>query len=177
MWPIFHGPVMLSCISKTIWCISVIFSDDETVWPKLWTQRLGQRDLYFMVWWFCLIPSRLFDGEHHSWYNGSVWHIDWPFQVYVGQWPIFYGPSILLHILKTIWWRNVVLGIMDQFDSKINLVIYVGEWPIFNGPLILPYIIVIDKLFLYIKKWRWLGVFMPLRALALVLLCGIASRV
>ena len=32
-----------------------------------------------------------------------MWHIDWPYQVYVGQWPIFYGPAILLHILKTIW--------------------------------------------------------------------------
>ena len=62
--------------------------------------------------------------EHHSWYNGSVWHIHSPYQVYVGQWPLFYGPAILLHILKTIWWRNVVLGIMDHCDSKIDLVKY-----------------------------------------------------
>ena len=40
---------------------------------------------------------------------------------------------------------------------------------IFHGPSILPYIIVIDKLFLYIMKWHRLGVFMPLWALALVL--------
>ena len=60
--------------------------------------------------------------EHHSWYNGSVWHIYWPYQVHVGQRPIFYGPAILLHILKTIWWRNIVLGIMDYCDSKIDLV-------------------------------------------------------
>ena len=38
MWPIFHGPVTLSYISKTIWCMIVIFSDNETVWPKLWRQ-------------------------------------------------------------------------------------------------------------------------------------------
>ena len=61
--------------------------------------------------------------EHHSWYIGSVWHKDWH-QVYVGQWPIFYGPVILLHILKTVWWRNVVLGIMDQGDTKIDLLKY-----------------------------------------------------
>ena len=107
--------------------------------------------------------------EHHNWYNGSVWHIDWPYQLYVSQWPIFYGPAMSLHILKTIWWRNVVLGIMDQCDSKDwPCKIYVGQWPIFHGPLVLPYIIVIDKLFLYIKKWHWPGVFVPLRALALV---------
>ena len=46
--------------------------------------------------------------------------------------------------------------------------IYVGQWPIFHGPLILPYIIVRLILFLYIKKWHRLGVFVPLRALALV---------
>ena len=39
MWPIFHGPVTLSYISKTIWCMSDIFSDSETVWPKLWPQN------------------------------------------------------------------------------------------------------------------------------------------
>ena len=44
--------------------------------------------------------------------------------------------------------------------------IYVGQWPIVHGLLILPYIIVRLKLFLYIKKWP--GVFVPLRALALV---------
>ena len=109
--------------------------------------------------------------EHHSWYNGSVWHIHWPYQVYVGQWSIFYGSAILLHILKTIWWRNVVLGIMDHCDSKDRpCKIYVGQWPIFHGPLILPYIIVRLKLFLYIKKWHRPGVFVPLRALALVFL-------
>ena len=34
----------------------------------------------------------------------------------------WYEPAILLHILKTVWWRNVALGIMDQCDSKIDLV-------------------------------------------------------
>ena len=72
--------------------------------------------------------------EHHSWYNGSVWHIDWPYQVYVhvGQLPIFYGWEILLHILKTISWRNIVFGIMDQCDSKIDLVKYMWVSDLFS---------------------------------------------
>ena len=74
-----------------------------------------------------------------------MWHKDWPHQVYVGQWPIFYGPVILPFIivieklflyirngtgqgyswpLKTIWWINVVLGIMAQCDTKIDLIKY-----------------------------------------------------
>ena len=108
--------------------------------------------------------------EHHSWYNGSVWHIDWPYQVYVGQCPVFYGPAILLHFLNTIWWRNVVIwdnGSVWLKDRPCKM--YVDQWHIFHGPLILPYIIVRLKLFLCIKKWHRPGVFVPLRALALVL--------
>ena len=60
-------------------------------------------------------------------------------------------------------------GIMDQCWLKDwPCKIYVGQWPIFHGLLILPYIIVRLKLFLYIKKWHWPEVFIPLRALALV---------
>ena len=119
----FHGPVTLSYISKTIWCKSVIFSDNETGWPKPWRQSKCKSTwpiFHGLVIFLNIL--RLFDGWT-SWYNGSVWHIVWPYQVFVGQWPIFYGPAILLHILKTIWWRNV-LGIMDQCDSRIDLVKY-----------------------------------------------------
>ena len=125
MWPIFHGPVILAYISKTIWCMSVIFSDNETMWPKLWPQSKYKST--WLMFHGLVILLNLQDyllDEHHSWYNGSVWHIHWPYQVYIGQWPIFYGPAILLHILKTIWWRNVVLRIMGHCDSKIDLVKY-----------------------------------------------------
>ena len=37
---------------------------------------------------------------------------------------MFYGPVILLLIGKTISWRNIVFGIMDQCDTKIDLVKY-----------------------------------------------------
>ena len=120
---------------------------------------------------FAYHQDYLMDG-HHSWYNGSVWYIDWPYQVYVGQWPIFYGPVILLRILKTIWWRNVELGIMGLCHSKIDLVKYMWVSDIFHGPLILSYIIVWChrlELFLYIKKWCRPRLFVPLWALALVM--------
>ena len=108
--------------------------------------------------------------EHHSWYNGSVWHTDWPYQVSIGQWPIFYGPAILLHILKTIWWRNVVLGIMDQYDnSNIELVKYTGVSDLYVMVYWFCLISLSYRLkFLYIKKWWWPGVFVPLWVLALV---------
>ena len=50
------------------------------------------------------------------------------------------------------------------------LKIYVDQWPIFHGPLILPFYHCHRlKLFVYISKWRWPGVFVPLQALALVI--------
>ena len=55
-------------------------------------------------------------GEWHTWYNGSVWHKDWPHGIYVVHWPIFHGPLILPYtcILKTVWWMKVILGIIGQ---------------------------------------------------------------
>ena len=38
LWPLFHGPVILSYILKTIWCMNIIHRDYEPlrldVWPK-----------------------------------------------------------------------------------------------------------------------------------------------
>ena len=143
--------------------------------------NIGQRDLYFMVnvtyisWssdFAYYLQDYLMD-EHHNWYNGSVWRIHWPYQVYVGQWPIFYGPAILLHIL-TIWWRNVVLGVTDHCDSKIDLVKYMWVSDLYFMVHWFYFVIVRLELFLYIelllyvKKWHRLGVFVPLQAFAVV---------
>ena len=51
-----------------------------------------------------------------------MWHISLTSQVYVGKGPLFYGPAILLHILKTIFSRKLVLGMTDQCHSEIDLV-------------------------------------------------------
>ena len=48
----------------------------------------------------------------------SVWHKHWSKTIYVGQWPIFHGLVILPYI-STIWWTNVIIGILDPCDAKI----------------------------------------------------------
>ena len=53
--------------------------------------------------------------------------------MYVGQWPVFYGPANLLQFLKAIYSRKVVLGMIDQCHSGNDIVNY-----------ILPYIVVIN---------------------------------
>ena len=50
----------------------------------------------------------------------SVWQKRWTETIYVGQWPTFHGPVILPYIVKTIWWTNVLNGILDPCDAKIN---------------------------------------------------------
>ena len=81
--------------------------------------------------------------ECHTWDKGSVWHKDWPPKTYIGQWPIFRSQAVLLNILKTFWWMNVILCIMDQCDTKIDLIKYMQVsylLPIVHGSVILPYI-------------------------------------
>ena len=50
------------------------------------------------------------------WMNvGSMWHIHWPWTTYVGQWPIFHGPVILLYMMDkchnwdigSMWCKNL----------------------------------------------------------------------
>ena len=158
LWAIFHCPLILPYISKTIWWMNVIFLDNETVWHKLWPQT-----------------------KYRS--TGLIFH----------------GLVILLNIFKFIWWVNMIVGILDQCDTKTEsssicrsvtyilwsidfvpyleecamekcctwdngpvwhkdwpLKIYMGQWPIFHGPLILPFVIVIDLNYLY-TLWKGAG--------------------
>ena len=82
-------------------------------------------------------------------------------QVCVGQRPIFYGPAYLLHALKTIYSRKVVLGMIDQCHSETDIV---NISCLISLSLTLKYFI--------IKKWRRPGVFVTLWALALVNFCS-----
>ena len=46
--------------------------------------------------------------------------------MYVGQWPTFHGPMILSYILKTTWWNNVILEVLLQCDTNIELKLYMS---------------------------------------------------
>ena len=48
-----------------------------------------------------------------------MWHKHRPETINVGQWPIFHGPVILPYILKTVWWTNVISGILDPCDATM----------------------------------------------------------
>ena len=105
---IFHGPVILPYILKTVCCMNIILQDYESVWPDIWPQNKC-RSLYSMVQWFCLISSKLFC----SWtsYFGTMSQYDpvWHLNIYRSLWPIFHGPVILRYILNTVWCSNIIL--------------------------------------------------------------------
>ena len=57
--------------------------------------------------------------SYYTWDVGSVWHKHWPKFMYIGQWSIVHGPVVVLYILKTICWANVITRILDPCDPKI----------------------------------------------------------
>ena len=114
LWPIVHGPVILRCILKTIWCMNM-GQYDPMFDLKI---NVGLCDLYFMAQWFCLISPRLFD----AWvsYFQIMRQRDPNIELkskYMSTWPIFHGLGILLNVFKIIWWMNIIIGIMDQCDT------------------------------------------------------------
>ena len=56
--------------------------------------------------------------------NETVWHKLWPQNKYTSTWPIFHGLVILLNIFKIIRWMNIIVGILDQSNTNIDLIKY-----------------------------------------------------
>ena len=135
--PTFHGPVILSYSLKNIWWMNVVLGilircDTNTkrkykcrsvntgsVWCKdLPHQILWVRDLHFMVQWFCFISWRLFKGlmlYWRYWFNVTQ-TLKWNYRYR----PVTYIQWFCLYILQTFWWTNVITGIFEPCDAKIN---------------------------------------------------------
>ena len=135
-WPIFHGPVILPYIVKTIWCMNIIFWDYESVWPDVWPPNKC-RSL-----WFCLISWRLFDiwtsyfgiiSQYDPLFDlkMNVCHCDLYFTV---QW--FYLISWRLFDVCTSYF-----GIRVSMTRHLTSNICRSLWHIFHRPLNLPYIL------------------------------------
>ena len=121
-WPIFHGPVILPYIRKTIWCMNIILWDYESVWPDVWPKNkcrslwpifYGPVILTYILKNVWCMNILLRDYE-------SVWPDVWPKSKCRSLWPIFHGPVILPYILKTIWYMNTIFWDYESVwpDSK-----------------------------------------------------------
>ena len=69
-----------------------------SVWHKDWSHKYIFRSVTYISWSsdFALYLEDYLMVEGHTLDIESVWHKDWPHKIYVGQWPIFHCPVILL---------------------------------------------------------------------------------
>ena len=111
---------------KLFWCMNIIIRDYQSVWPDVDLKiNVGHCDLYFMVHWFCIIYWRLVD-----------------------LWTSYFGLN--LNMVKIIGWMNIMVGIIDQCDTKIDLIKYMWDsdlhfmvhwfcfisWRLFDGKML-----------------------------------------
>ena len=97
--------------------------------------------------------------EHHCWYDGSVWHIDWPYIL----WSSEFASYVDYLLAKFCIWDNGSVWLKDRPCNICGSVTYISwsiDFTFYHCHRL--------KLFLYIKKCCWLGVFVSLQALALV---------
>ena len=91
-WTLFHNSVILPYILKDIWCLIIILSDNNSVWPKVLT--LKENYLYFTARWFLLyILKKCFTYKTPYFLIMSQYELKfWPQNKCRSQWPIF------------VWW-------------------------------------------------------------------------
>ena len=129
LWPIFHGPVILPYILKTVWCMNFILQDYESIWPNIWPEiNVGHCDLYFMVQCFCLISWRLFDVWISYFRIMSQYDLTFDLMINVGHFHLYY----MVQWFCLMSWRlfaawTLYFCIMSQYDTTFDLKINVGH--------------------------------------------------
>ena len=142
-YDIFHGPVILPYILKTVWCMNIILQDYESVWPDIWPKNKCRSlwPIFHGPVILSYILKTIWYMNTILWYE-SVWSDVWPKSRCRSLWPIFHGPVILPYNLKTVWCMNFILQDYESVwpdiwpQNKCR-----SLWPIFYGPVILPYIL------------------------------------
>ena len=128
-WPIFHSPVILPYILKTVSCMYIILWDYKSVWPDVWPQSKC-RSLWpiFMVHWFCLVSWRLFDVWTSLFGIMNQYDPTFDLKIIVGHCDLYF----MVHWFCVICWRlfdvwTSLFGIMSQYDPTFDLKIIVGH--------------------------------------------------
>ena len=157
----FHGPVILPYILKTVWWMNIILSDNESVWPNLWPQNnIGHADLYFTVQWIHLVSWRLFDGSTIYFGIMSQCDLTFDFKFNVGHNDLYF----IVQWFYLISWsqfdgRTSYFWIVSECDPAFDLKIKKGQQDlIFYGPENLPYILKTVwwiNVVLCDKEWVW----------------------
>ena len=140
LWPIFHGPVILSYILKTIWYMNIILWD--TIWPDVWPKNKC-RSLWPRFHGLEILPIywRIFNVWTSYLKIMSQYDPTFDLKINVGHSNLYF----MVQWLCLISWRicngwTSYLGIMSHNDLMFDLKIFVGHCDLcFHGPLFLPY--------------------------------------
>ena len=129
VWPIFHGPVILSYILKTIWCMNIIIWDYESVWPKVWPQN-KYRSLWPIFHGPVILPyilKTIWCMYIILWEYESVRPDIWPKNYYshCDLYSMVQWFCLISWRLLNVW--TLLFGIMSQYDPKFYLKINIGH--------------------------------------------------
>ena len=132
--PIFHGPLILPYILKTISCMNITLWDYESVWPDVWPQNKC-RSLWPIFHGPVILPYTL---KTHVWtaYFGIVSQYDRTFdlKINVGHCDLYF----MVQQFCLILWRQDYESVWHDIWPKNKCR---SLWPILHGPVILPYIL------------------------------------
>ena len=129
--PVFHGPVILPYILKTVWHMYIILSEYESVWPNIWPQNKCW-SLWPIFHGPVTVPYTLKTVSCVNiiiWNNESVWPDAWPqnkCRSNVGHCDLYFMVQwfcVISWRLFDVWTSS--LGIMGQYDQKFDLKINV----------------------------------------------------
>ena len=107
------------------------------------TQRLASLNrcgpMTYISWSsdFTLYLEDCLMDEGHTWYNGSVWHKDWPHKIYIDLTYISWSSNFALYLENYLMDEGHALDNGSVWHKDWPHKIYVGQWPIFRGPVIL----------------------------------------
>ena len=129
VWPVFHGPVILPYILKTIWCMNIILWDYESVWPEVWPKNKC-RSLWPIFYGPLILPCIL----------KTIWCLNIIFFI-MNQFNATFGLKIIvchsdLYVMVqwfcVISWRlfdiwTAYFRIMRQYDQTFDLKLNEGH--------------------------------------------------
>ena len=137
---IFHGPVILAYILKTIWCMNILIWDCESVWPYVWPQNKCSSlwPIFHAPVFFYLVSWRLFDVWTSLFGIVNQYDPTFDLKINVGHCDLYFMVQWLLpYILKTIWCMNILISNCESVWPDVSPQNkYRSWWPIFHGPVI-----------------------------------------
>ena len=127
-WPIFYGPMILPCIWKTIWNMTSLFWDYDSVWPDIWPQNKC-RSLTYISW--SSVFACALDFKSIWCMNIIIWSQYDPkfdLRINVGHCYLYF----MVQWFCLISWRlfdvrTSLFGIISQCDQKFDLKINIGH--------------------------------------------------